>query len=173
MFFPSLASLPETLPPSSPLPLSLTQSITWREANVKGDMPCARSGHTITVVGQKTVLYGGVGRKDNKPQSFSDVYYVEVNQEEGEIKWQLAKTAADHSPAPRSKHTAIAVSLRLRSRTFPLPSLFSHSFAFNSIYIHLFLHNSLIDSSFLDCLKLTAGCQAHAHLRRCRPQDAL
>lgn len=82
---------------------------------MKGDVPCPRSGHSITVIGQKTVLFGGVGRKDNKPQSFNDIYLVEVNQEEGEVKWQLSKAAGDKIPAPRSKHSAVPVSARVHS----------------------------------------------------------
>ena len=48
----------------------------------KGTPPCPRSGHTLTVVGAKTVLFGGCGRKDKAKDaaSFNDVYTADVSQ---------------------------------------------------------------------------------------------
>lgn len=51
----------------------------------------------------------GVGRQDGKPQAFNDIYVVDVNNDEAEIKWTKVDQKSK-GPEPRSKHTAVAVS---------------------------------------------------------------
>eukprot|EP01110_Echinostelium_bisporum_P003033 TRINITY_DN17406_c0_g1_i1.p1 TRINITY_DN17406_c0_g1~~TRINITY_DN17406_c0_g1_i1.p1 ORF type:complete len:450 (+),score=181.89 TRINITY_DN17406_c0_g1_i1:78-1352(+) len=36
-----------------------TQTLTWTNAKCTGEVPCARSGHTLTAIGKKLYLFGG------------------------------------------------------------------------------------------------------------------
>lgn len=36
-----------------------TETMTWSRARTTGDVPCARSGHTLTAIGNKLYLFGG------------------------------------------------------------------------------------------------------------------
>ena len=75
----------------------------------KGTPPCPRSGHSLTVVGPKTVLFGGCGRKDKAPaaSAFSDVFTADVSQPEY-ITWREEHVTGP-VPPPRTRHSAVAI----------------------------------------------------------------
>lgn len=79
-------------------------AIEWTQPATKGDKPSPRSGHTITVVGEKAVIFGGCGvTKDNEPCVVNETYYLTMTADP--MKWELADLMGD-IPSPRWRHTA-------------------------------------------------------------------
>jgi len=79
-------------------------SISWEIPVIVGDSPCPRSGHSFTSVGDHFLLFGGVGRKGDKPQSLNDLYELDTSDID-EFKWKEVVTQT--SPPPRARHAAI------------------------------------------------------------------
>jgi hypothetical protein len=50
----------------APRPRSASQSVFWEVPNTTGDLPCPRSGHSFTTLGEHFLLFGGCGRKDGE-----------------------------------------------------------------------------------------------------------
>jgi dynein heavy chain len=79
--------------------------ISWQNVSVKGDGPTARSGHSITVAGNKAIVFGGTGVSDDgKTMSvFNETWVLGLG---GDVySWQLADTMGD-VPVARWRHTA-------------------------------------------------------------------
>ena len=62
-------------------------SVEWWQPATKGDKPPPRSGHTITVVGDKAVIFGGCGISKNNEMSVSNqTFYLSMGTDP--MKWE-------------------------------------------------------------------------------------
>lgn len=65
--------------------------ISWSQPAQKGDKPTPRSGHTITVAGEKAVIFGGCGiTKDNEPIVSNQTFYLTLTADP--MKWEEVRT---------------------------------------------------------------------------------
>ena len=79
------------------------------ELGAKGDAPPSpRSGHTITVVGDRAVVFGGCGITPTingvagEPAIFNETYFLKLAEP---MTWELVDVMGD-VPSPRWRHTA-------------------------------------------------------------------
>ena len=89
--------------------------VSWVQPATKGDKPTPRSGHTITVTGDKAVIFGGCGiTKDNEPIVSNQTYYLNMSSDP--MKWEEVRTPTPPhgTPLPRP--------VRLARRAEPLPT---------------------------------------------------
>jgi dynein heavy chain len=112
--------------------LPCLQSIYWEVPPITGEVPCPRSGHTFTAVGEHFLLFGGCGRVDGeytcgscctqfnpaaenlhtgaaytgKATAFNDLHDLDTTDPD-EYKWREVSTT--NPPPARAKHAAIAV----------------------------------------------------------------
>ena len=79
--------------------------IAWQPVTTKGDGPSARSGHSITVSGNKAIIFGGCGvaKDGNTVQIFNETWELGLG---GDVySWTLVEAMGDE-PTPRWRHTA-------------------------------------------------------------------
>lgn len=77
--------------------------ITWEQPQTKNEPPSPRSGHSITVVGDKAVFFGGCGiSKDGQPEVFSETWLLSTGEP---MTWELADVMGD-VPSKRWRHTS-------------------------------------------------------------------
>lgn len=57
-----------------------TQTMTWIRPKVSGDVPCARSGHTLTAIGKKLYLFGGGvwNEAEGWVHKFNDIHVLDT-----------------------------------------------------------------------------------------------
>lgn len=78
--------------------------IQWSQPATKGDKPSPRSGHTITVVGDKAVIFGGCGvDSNNEPLISNQTFFLTLSTDP--MKWSEADLMGD-IPHERWRHTA-------------------------------------------------------------------
>lgn len=88
----------------------------WKKLKPKGprnaDAPCARLGHSFTIVREQVFLFGGLANdsddlKNNIPRYLNDMYTLQarLNNENG--IWEVPVTFGS-PPGPRESHTAVA-----------------------------------------------------------------
>jgi len=79
-----------------------TITMTWTTPKTTGDIPCARSGHTLTAVGKKLYLYGGGvwNATDGWVHKYNDVHILDTET----MHWTTVKCtgAVDSSTFPIS-----------------------------------------------------------------------
>ncbi|VVC34588.1 Kelch-type beta propeller [Cinara cedri] len=73
--------------------------------------PCARLGHSFTLIGNKVYLFGGLANdsndsKNNVPRYMNDLYTLDISSPDA-LAWDIPETIGDFPP-PRESHTAIA-----------------------------------------------------------------
>jgi len=85
-----------------------------------GDVPGPRSGHTLSVVGDEALLFGGLdpalkeftkpnGKTEKRPGPNSDLYRVKLPAAGSTAAMRWVKVATSQSPPPRYGHTATVV----------------------------------------------------------------
>ena len=82
-------------------------ALLWTPIETQGDAPSARSGHTLTVIGDKAFVFGGVYR-DPKPNN--DVHMLRIPKkmpgvQQQPCEWSIVKISGD-GPDPRYHHSA-------------------------------------------------------------------
>ena len=75
---------------------------------LKGSVPCARSGHSLSVVGLKAYLFGGCGRLAGagSAATLGDLHVLDMSNPDL-LAWAPAE--ASTAPPPRSRHSATVV----------------------------------------------------------------
>nr|CAB3251996.1 host cell factor 1-like [Phallusia mammillata] len=76
-----------------------------------GPPPCARLGHSFTLIGHKVYLFGGLANdsddpKTNIPRYLNDLYTLELRSSTGVVGWTIPATYGS-PPPPRESHTAV------------------------------------------------------------------
>ena len=79
--------------------------VSWQHYISTKESPSPRSGHSITVTGTKTVVFGGCGVSEDgtSQQVFSDTWLLSLDGDAP--KWEYADVMGD-VPPPRWRHTA-------------------------------------------------------------------
>lgn len=77
-----------------------------------GPFPCARLGHSFTLIGNRVFLFGGLANdsddpKNNIPRYLNDLYVLEMKPYSSVMQWDLPVTYGT-PPPPRESHTAVA-----------------------------------------------------------------
>jgi len=82
--------------------------IEWKKLGQKGDIPIARSGHSLTKYGQfNYLLFGGIESNTNgKIQPNGDLYVMKMGP--NDVNWMKEEAIGDEKPLARTQHTAIA-----------------------------------------------------------------
>jgi len=82
--------------------------IEWKKLGQKGDLPGARSGHTLTKFGgHNYLLFGGIENSTNgKIQPNGDLYVMKMGPTD--VTWVKEEAIGDEKPLARTQHTAIA-----------------------------------------------------------------
>jgi host cell factor len=84
----------------------------WKRLNVKlkenTTFPCARLGHSFTMIDKNVYLFGGLQNesqdpKENIPKYLNDLYILDTN----EMAWS-SPSITGPSPSPRESHTCVA-----------------------------------------------------------------
>lgn len=75
---------------------------SWEKCSPAGTAPCARYGHTATLLSSQLVVFGG---QDDKAQ-LDDIFVLSGL--EGSMEWSQPKVSGS-APTPRMKHSASAV----------------------------------------------------------------
>jgi host cell factor len=87
--------------------LYLLEDKDWFELKMiqqVGDIPCARFGHSLTVIGDhRIVLFGGV-ESLTKPNFFNDLHILHI--EDGFFRWEKIEISGNVPPA-RESHSAV------------------------------------------------------------------
>ncbi|XP_055087694.1 host cell factor 2 isoform X2 [Periophthalmus magnuspinnatus] len=76
-----------------------------------GSPPCARIGHSFTLVGNKCYLFGGLANDSedpngNIPRYLGDLFELELQSVSGARGWSIPETKGG-GPSPRESHTAV------------------------------------------------------------------
>ena len=87
---------------SSSMPVVRSGEVAWFSPKEKGTKPGPRSGHTITCVQEKAILFGGCGVGDAQSAVFNDTYILHIA--DG-YRWEKVDAMGD-LPHPRWRHTA-------------------------------------------------------------------
>ncbi|XP_029539589.1 host cell factor 1-like isoform X3 [Oncorhynchus nerka] len=87
----------------------------WKKLKAKspknGPPPCARLGHSFSLVGNKCFLFGGLANdsedpKNNIPRYLNDLYTLELRAGSSVVGWDIPITYGV-LPPPRESHTAV------------------------------------------------------------------
>jgi len=67
-----------------------THTMTWSRPKTTGDVPCARSGHTLTTIGKKLYLFGGGvwNEREGWVHKFNDLYILDTET----LNWTKAES---------------------------------------------------------------------------------
>ncbi|XP_029902082.1 host cell factor 2 [Myripristis murdjan] len=84
--------------------------------------PCARIGHSFTLLGNKCYLFGGLANDSedpngNVPRYMGDFYELELQSVSGARSWSVPDTKGG-GPSPRESHSAVAHSGRGSPKLF-------------------------------------------------------
>ncbi|XP_048512305.1 host cell factor isoform X2 [Athalia rosae] len=82
--------------------------------------PCARLGHSFTLIGNKVFLFGGLANdsddpKNNIPRYLNDLYTLDLLGN-GVTAWDMPQTHG-HAPPPRESHTGVAYTDRTTGKS--------------------------------------------------------
>ncbi|XP_022915035.1 host cell factor 1-like isoform X2 [Onthophagus taurus] len=85
-----------------------------------GTAPCARLGHSFTLVNDKVYLFGGLANesedpKNNIPRYLNDLYALDIRT--NPVQWEVPPTVGP-APPPRESHTGVSYIDKERSRSF-------------------------------------------------------
>jgi Galactose oxidase, central domain len=89
-------------------------SCTWRGTELNTNRPAARRGHTLCVVDEEIILFGGFGGSERKSRRLSDAWALDPN--------SLTWTRIDHEsaagdelpwPAGRADHTCVGLGRKM------------------------------------------------------------
>ena len=75
---------------------------TSPKENPKSEKPSARSGHSITCLNEKAIIFGGCGVEDGAAAVFNDMYMLHITDA---YRWEKVDAMGD-VPPPRWRHTA-------------------------------------------------------------------
>ncbi|KAF4524803.1 hypothetical protein B566_EDAN010178 [Ephemera danica] len=87
----------------------------WKRLKPKppksGILPCARLGHSFTLIGNKVYLFGGLANdsddpKNNIPRYLNDLYTLELRSNSA-VVWDMPNTYGQ-PPPPRESHTSVS-----------------------------------------------------------------
>ncbi|KAM9536491.1 host cell factor 1a isoform 11-T12 [Salvelinus alpinus] len=87
----------------------------WKKLKAKspknGPPPCARLGHSFSLLGNKCLLFGGLANdsedpKNNIPRYLNDLYTLELRAGSSVVGWDIPITYGV-LPPPRESHTAV------------------------------------------------------------------
>ena len=84
-------------------------TISWEWPDHQGHIPSERSGHSVVLIGDTVLLFGGETYSDglgSKSQHLNDFYMLDMLN----MIWSLVKTGNGKVPAPRSGHTLTPIS---------------------------------------------------------------
>uniref|UniRef100_UPI00358EBA2A host cell factor 1 isoform X2 n=1 Tax=Myxine glutinosa TaxID=7769 RepID=UPI00358EBA2A len=93
----------------------------WKKLKPKppkhGPPPCPRLGHSLSLVGSRCYLFGGLANdsedpKNNIPRYLNDLYVLELKPGSGVHGWEIPVTHC-MPPPPRESHTAVVFQPRL------------------------------------------------------------
>jgi hypothetical protein len=96
-------------------------ALKWNKIeSMSGDVPGPRSGHTLSVVGDEALLFGGLdpalkeftkpnGKTEKRPGPNSDLYRVKLPVAGSTAPLRWVKVATSQSPPARYGHTATVV----------------------------------------------------------------
>eukprot|EP00921_Rhytidocystis_pertsovi_P016051 GHVQ01025372.1.p1 GENE.GHVQ01025372.1~~GHVQ01025372.1.p1 ORF type:complete len:517 (-),score=73.49 GHVQ01025372.1:546-2096(-) len=100
----SIGSAPVDLPPTMP------KRWQWARPQVEGNSPCARGGHTATLVKNRIFVFGGhhYDGKETGFRYFNDLFILDVDKN----TW-LHPSCKGTAPSPRYGHTASLVAHRI------------------------------------------------------------
>ncbi|KAF4523888.1 hypothetical protein B566_EDAN010206, partial [Ephemera danica] len=96
----------------------------WKRLKPKppknGISPCARLGHSFTLIGNKVYLFGGLANdsddpKNNIPIYLNDLYTLELRSNSA-VAWDMPKTYGQ-PPSPRESHTSVAYTDSITGRS--------------------------------------------------------
>ena len=82
----------------------------WQQPVVKGSIPCARAGHTLTVVGKRNCYL--IGGRDASGNCLSDVYFFHTGATDDVLIWNKVNSSGD-IPPPMHGHAAVAIDRQL------------------------------------------------------------
>ena len=91
---------PSAVPAATPAPSAAPTPLAWSEVTTVGDAPRAREDHTLTIVGDRALLFGG---RDGS-RVFGDLWSLDL----ATSRWELLDPGGP-SPAARFGHEAVAV----------------------------------------------------------------
>jgi hypothetical protein len=82
--------------------------IEWKKLGQKGDVPSARSGHTLTKFGTHNyILYGGLeDAKNGNIRPNGDIYIMKMGP--NDVTWIKENSTGEEQPLARTQHVAIA-----------------------------------------------------------------
>jgi dynein heavy chain, axonemal len=88
----------------------VTGQTEWLKLVQEGDLPCPRSGHSLTIVGRRLVLFGGIASSDEAQSGtfLGDIYSCDSQAQT--MKWRKIPFAGAVAPEARWRHTAAAFS---------------------------------------------------------------
>ncbi|XP_008293463.1 host cell factor 1b [Stegastes partitus] len=93
----------------------------WKRLTAKapknGPPPCARLGHSFSLIGSRCYLFGGLANdsedpKNNIPRYLNDLYCLELRPGSSVVGWEIPVTSG-MAPPPRESHTAVVTSSKL------------------------------------------------------------
>ena len=93
----------------------------WKKLRPKpprgGSLPCARIGHSLTLIGNKMYLFGGLANdsedaKFNIPRYLNDLYVLDIKAAQGTMIWETPSMKGS-IPTPRESHSALAYQVNL------------------------------------------------------------
>ena len=106
------------------------QKIFWKTLRQGGAVPCARSGHTLTQVGNMFVMFGGLSSElKDRASANNDVFTLKQTQ--AEFVWTKEKPRGE-VPMPRAHHAACEIS---RDKMVIFGGYFSSMQRFNDVFI--------------------------------------
>ena len=131
-----------------------TGSLTWAQPRTKGDVPAARSGHTLTVVGSNAYLFGGCVEGDIVGPT-DEIYILKLQPADSKsaMTWVKPKTGG----ATPSKRWGILLRASIKS-----------SFSSSAAFIVIPIASTMSTSSIRP---ITVGASPMARLRQSSRQE--
>ncbi|GJQ80362.1 Hcf, partial [Trypoxylus dichotomus] len=96
----------------------------WKKLKPKppklGSAPCARLGHSFTLVNDKVYLFGGLANESSNPKHnipcyLNDLFALDIRS--NPVQWEIPTTQGQ-APPPRESHTGVAYVDRDKSKSF-------------------------------------------------------
>ena len=106
------------------------QKVFWKQLKQGGNVPCARSGHSFTQIGNSYVMFGGISAElRDRCSANNDVY--SLKQISSEFMWTKEKPKGD-IPLPRTHHASCDLP---KDRLLIFGGYFSSTQRYNDVYI--------------------------------------
>lgn len=77
--------------------------LEWEKVNAVGELPAARSGHSLTALGNTAYLFGGLS-KSRPPAPNNELFLLRMST--ASFIWSRVKNISGEAPSPRWDHTA-------------------------------------------------------------------